>query len=375
MKTIVINALSALEGGGQTYLVNILNNFVSKNDLRLVVIVNYKHKSVFINNNSLIKIIAPCLPSKNIFYRLLWEIFTLPRLIRKLQANVLYYPGGIVLAHKTNKCKIAIAFQNMLPFAFDEIKRYSFGYMQIRLWLLRISYIHAFKKADLIIFISEYAKDIIDRAVPYRKGKNTVIPHGIPSMFYRYDKQTIAPLPYEYILYVSYVDVYKNQVEVIKAWEILKKKRYSREKLVFIGPASPSYLQTMEKIIKNAALENDIVYLGKVQYSDLPVYYQFAKINIFASNCENCPNILLEAMAAGKALFCSNRMPMPEFASDAVVYFNPNKPDELADLFIKYIDDAAFLNTMGRSAYERSLAFDLRLSSQKTWDELLKLTE
>ncbi|BCB96291.1 hypothetical protein JZK55_12130 [Dissulfurispira thermophila] len=169
------------------------------------------------------------------------------------------------------------------------------------------------------------------------------------------------------------MDVYKNQLEVIEAWKYLKEMRSTYEKLVLIGPASMRYLHKIMKRIEDYGLKDDIICLGNVKYDDLPAYYQFAKINIFASTCENCPNILLEAMASGRPLFCSNHMPMPEFASDAAIYFDPYNPRELADLLVRYIDNSEFLDKLGERAYEHSLGFNARISAQKTWNALLEL--
>ena len=54
------------------------------------------------------------------------------------------------------------------------------------------------------------------------------------------------------------------------------------------------------KKIKLENLEKKVFILGDIQQERLPQLYQNAEINIFCSETENCPNILLEAMSAGK---------------------------------------------------------------------------
>ena len=41
------------------------------------------------------------------------------------------------------------------------------------------------------------------------------------------------------------------------------------------------------------------------------------------------PNILLETMAAGLPIACSNRGPMPEVLGDSGLYFDPEQPMEI----------------------------------------------
>ena len=49
------------------------------------------------------------------------------------------------------------------------------------------------------------------------------------------------------------------------------------------------------------------------------------------------PNILIETMAAGLPIACSNRGPMPEVLGDAGLYFNPESPNEIFNALESYI--------------------------------------
>ena len=46
------------------------------------------------------------------------------------------------------------------------------------------------------------------------------------------------------------------------------------------------------------------------QCKSLPNLYKNAEINVFLSEIENCPNILLEALSSKKPVLCSNKQPM-----------------------------------------------------------------
>ncbi|MGA2228428.1 MAG: glycosyltransferase, partial [Syntrophobacteraceae bacterium] len=59
------------------------------------------------------------------------------------------------------------------------------------------------------------------------------------------------------------------------------------------------------------------------------VYLQ-ADLFVYASSCENMPNILIEAMASSLPIACSNRGPMPEVLGDAGLYFDPESPEQIA---------------------------------------------
>src|SRR3569833_3466394 len=113
--------------------------------------------------------------------------------------------------------------------------------------------------------------------------------------------------------------------------------------------------------------------LGNEPYAQLPGYYQHAKLNLFASSCENCPNILLEALAGGRPVLCSDYQPMPEFGADHVQYFDPYNPEQLAVLLERNLDDVAGLSEWGRRAAERADAFQWTIAARQTWDALYSL--
>ena len=108
-------------------------------------------------------------------------------------------------------------------------------------------------------------------------------------------------------------------------------------------------------------------------YEQLPAYYAHTKAVIFASTCENCPNILLESLGSGKPLFVSNKPPMPEFAEDAAIYFNPEKPDELARCLYEYLDNPIKLREIGNLAVEKSHRYSWEETAKKTYEVLLEI--
>ena len=105
----------------------------------------------------------------------------------------------------------------------------------------------------------------------------------------------------------------------------------------------------------------------------MPSIYHHAKAHIFASSCENCANIVLESLGSGRPLFLSNKPPMPELAGDSAVYFEPYKPDELADLLLRYLDDERWMGEMGEKAYERSFLYSWEVTANKTFQMITKL--
>lgn len=372
-KTIFIDALSALQGGGQTYLINLFKFIPSGflDECRVVVLLPHGKEHVF-GVNPEFQIVSSAQASRNVLFRVIWSAMCLPSLLRAWDAAVLYCPGGFVSSF--GSWKTAVAFRNMLPFSLEERKRYPIGYMRARLAILRWVQARSFRRADLVIFISLFAKSIIDVTVGSRAGISAVIPHGISDRFrVPVTKPKGLNLPDRYVCYVSILNVYKAQLEVVKAWHILRLRRPVEEKLLLVGPSNDQYGLRVAALIAELGLQDEVLIVGNVAYEDLPGLYQGAVINLFASSCENCPNILLEALSAGRPVLSSDYQPMPEFAADAALYFDPYAPEKLAAQLEHLLGDPQLQQTMAKRAADRSVDFQWEDSAKRTWEALRNL--
>jgi len=337
MKNVVINVLSALSGGGQTNIHNLLQYFPK--DYNVTLIVNTKNKKIFSNYKSgNIKIIESKFASKNLLFRLIWEKFILPFKLKSWFCSIYYSPGGSLITKVPQGIIGITTLQNMLPFEEMERKRFPVNsFLRYKLLFLKYIFIYSYKNADKIIFISKYSRDVIKNIIPYVENKSTVIPLGISQKFinskisYKLPKSLIDE---DFYLYVSQFDYYKSQKEIIYSWKALVDKGFKR-KLVLVGSKFNKYGDESLLLIKRLNLENFVIYLGFVNYKELPSLYMSAYSLIFASTCECCPNTLLEMMSFNKPIFCSNWGPMPEFGEDGVIYFDPYKKNDLRDKILK----------------------------------------
>ncbi|WP_420430663.1 glycosyltransferase family 4 protein [Kordiimonas sp.] len=310
------------------------------------------------------------LGESNLIGRALWYWLVLSRVIKREAIDVLFCPGGMLPKIAKSRCKTIVAFRNMLPFAPQERKRYPLGYVRARLLLLKFLQSRSFKKADHVIFISRFAKSVIDQFLGGKQeGGASVIPHGINEAFRSNNVASPDKKSGDrYVLYVSILDVYKSQLQVVEAWSLLRKMKPDiEEKLYLVGPEYPAYGAKVRLRIEQLGLQEEVKYLGAASYSQLPKLYREATINLFASSCENCPNILLEALASGTPILCSNYPPMPEFAGEAVLYFDPYSPHDAAQKLFKLLVDEDLRGAMAKKALYQSRGYDWRQTANQTW--------
>ena len=250
--TVLINALSARQGGGQTYITNLLDHLPPCAPITIYVLA--PDTLTLPSDDPRIRRIPVRWPLENPFLRAVWEKFRLPALLSQFGADVLFCPGGIIGSRVPRGCKTVTMFRNMIPFSDVQNRRYRPGYMRLRNFLLKHAFLRSMRSADLVIFLSDHARTTVEAHLGARLGNAVTIPHGLAHAFRRpLTSQKAAhaatlPLP-GYLLYVSTLDYYKAQIEVVKAFALLREKRVTNEKLVLVGPEYPEYGQLVRKTI------------------------------------------------------------------------------------------------------------------------------
>lgn len=369
---IIINALSARLGGGQTYLKNLLAHLPTNEDLDILV---FAPESLRLPEDRRIRRGTTKWPTDNPLLRAVWERFALPRIVKRERAKILFCPGGTIVSRVPHDCRTITMFRNMLPFDEEAFSRIPFGLQKIRNVILKRVMLRSMGSADLTIFISDYARSVIEGMIKVPRA--ITIPHGINEAFRTYNKSLRRPewLPEgEYLLYVSRFDVYKHQMEVAVAYASLPSSLRARYKLLLVGEKDDVLAKGVLRLIEDRKLEGQILVTGPRAYEDLPLAYHNASANLFASSCENCPNILLEALGAGRPVLSSNISPMPEFAGDAVEYFVPTDPDSIRRAMERVLADEGYRERLAAASAQRSEVFSWKSTSQRTWNSILELT-
>jgi glycosyltransferase involved in cell wall biosynthesis len=115
--------------------------------------------------------------------------------------------------------------------------------------------------------------------------------------------------------------------------------------------------------------------LGFVPHDDLPSLLAGADLFVFASSCENMPNTLVEAMAIGLPIACSNRGPMPEVLCDGGVYFDPENPQSIAAAIETLIRDPELRMSVAKRAKGLSGQYSWTRCAAETWSFLRAVSE
>jgi glycosyltransferase involved in cell wall biosynthesis len=283
--------------------------------------------------------------------RLIWQRWTLPRDLKEWKADLLWVPGGSIIP--TFRPVVTMS-RNMLPFDWKELRRFGASWVALKLLILRWNQSYSFRRADGTIFLTRYAYDAVTQVTGSLNGRTAIVPHGVNARFQlpprrqRTRSEFTASDPIR-VVYVSTIDEFKHQWFVIEAIGRLRQEGVLI-RLDLYGSARASTLPRLTAAMKRVDSEGEFVrYWGAVDYNEIHQCYAAADLCVFASSCENMPNILIESMAAGLPIACSNRGPMPEVLRDAGVYFDPENSASIAQA-VRYLVMAPKLRAEKASA-------------------------
>ncbi len=301
-------------------------------------------------------------------YRVFWQRFRLSDLARQTECDVLLVPGG---SYAGNFMPVVVMCRNMLPFEWRELKRYGLSAMALKLLALRWSQSRSFHHASGIIFLTRYAKDVVTAVVGRVCGVSAIIPHGVNTRFSASPRQQQSIDEYSEekpfrILYVSQIDWYKHQWHVVEAVAQLRKEGLPVA-LELVGPACKPAIHKLAATIRRCDPYGRFVSCrGSLPHTELNARYTLADLCLFGSSCENMPNTLLEGMASGLPLACSNKGPMPEVLGPGGVYFDPEKPDEIAGALRQLIASPALRERMALTSSGLVKDYSWRRCSDET---------
>jgi glycosyltransferase involved in cell wall biosynthesis len=368
--TIGIDATNLRGGGGITHLVELLR--ISQSTLhgieRVVVWGGTPTLKVLDNRPWLDKRTPPAL-DKGLLRRTLWQRYSLSQAARNAGCDVLFVPGG---SYAGNFHPVVTMSRNLLPFEMRELIRYGWSLFTLKLLLLRATQTRSFRKTDGVIFLTKYAREVVLEATGQLRSQTCIIPHGLNPRFKIEPKVQRAiggyddKRPYR-VLYVSTIDEYKHQWHLIEAVAALRMQGLPIV-LDLVGPAYPPALKRLNQTIHRLDVERRWVhYHGAIPFNELHLRYAEADLGLFASSCENMPNILLETMASGLPIACSNRGPMPEVLGQAGVFFNPEQPEDIARALRELIDSPQTRAELAQASYERVQEYSWQRCADETF--------
>jgi len=363
-----INAVRARSGGARSHLVGLMKNVdPQKYGIGEVHIWGNAELLLALPNYQWLFKHRPTICDSSLFRQLLWELIQLPRLLRKANISLLFnVDAGSICPFQP----AVTASRDMLSYEPGEMERFGLSWQRLRLLILKFVQNQSLQKADGVIFLTQYAAKVIQKSCG-ALSRMAFVPHGVSDDFKKVCPRPFPERPRQIkALYVSNITPYKHQTKVVEAVARLRNRGYSL-KLLLVGGGETAALKGLKQSLAKWDPKSEFVKLHPfVDHEKIPTYLAQSDLFVFASSCENMPNTLLEAMAAGLPIACSDRGPMPEVLQDGGLYFDPEKAETICATLEKLICNPFQREILARRAKKLSAEYSWERCAERTFSFL-----
>ena len=228
------------------------------------------------------------------------------------------------------------------------------------------------RMAAKVITGSEFSRDAIARVYGLNAEDIVVVPNAASPIF--------RPVAFEiasarvlsrfgiaapFILTVGDLQPRKNQIGLIRAFaEAVQSRPKLPHSLVIAGKDSWFAPHVREAARKSGVAER-INFMGFVNDEELLDLYNACEVFTFPSFYEGFGLPVLEAMACGRAVACSNTSALPEVADSAAILFDPFSTQEITRAILDLVLDRELRGRMERLGLKRSMQFSWRRTAEK----------
>ena len=219
-------------------------------------------------------------------------------------------------------------------------------------------------RADLVLTDSRSGRQDAIRCLGLAPERVLAIPLGVRPAF----QPAAGPRPArsrKTLLWVGRADPYKNLAGMIEAFARLRRKSDQPVELRVVCPADARYPEAARRAAE-LGLGPSVVWLGYVPDNRLLEEYRGADVFIQTSRHEGFGLPVLEAMACGTPVVCSDRGSLPEVAGPAALFASPDDPDAVAEAVRRVLDDPRLAGDLRARGLRQAQAFTWEACARRT---------
>jgi glycosyltransferase involved in cell wall biosynthesis len=374
---VLINTLAHVGGGGITYLQNMIPRFADDDNEYVILVPDSRGMlSEPTSSNIQFKYV-------NSFFdplptRLLYEQIILPIRLRQWDIDVLFSPADLTPL-VTNRSTL-LAVRNPNPyFSASEFGLERPFTRRVKFFIQRQLTKLSAKKAEHVFFVSDFSREISNKYLSLPDSKTSTLYHGMDASLFIDPAEPTDPELKEtldakapYVLTVSTVAEHKNYEVLLRAYGRLPPETRDTYPLIIAGRTpSESYLQTLKGILHKQGIEDDVIFLGGVDYENVPYLYSNATLYVLPSKLETFGHTLVEAMTSGVPVVAADSTCMPEITDGAAALFDPDDDERLASIIEELLNNEDERKSLRKRGRRRAKDF----SWDKTFEQTKRLLE
>jgi glycosyltransferase involved in cell wall biosynthesis len=243
---------------------------------------------------------------------------------------------------------------------------------RLNYWYLNAAMPVYCRRANAIIAVSQATKGDLVHFYGLDPAKIIVVHEAAAPHFAPSPPAQIAQvgarygLPDRYLLHVGTIEPRKNLNRLLEA--VARLRRAGEDvQLVVVGSKGWLY-QGFFRRLEELALGDVVRLPGYIPDADLPALYSGARLVAVPSLYEGFGLPVLEAMACGAPVVCSDVSSLPEVGGDAARYFDPTDVDGMADAILAVWRDESLREGMRQQGLARAARFSWDRAAQETLD-------
>ncbi|MBI2196525.1 glycosyltransferase family 4 protein [Candidatus Daviesbacteria bacterium] len=298
------------------------------------------------------------------------EQFKLPKLLKELKLDLVHFPHFNVPIFYTGKFVVTI---------HDLIHQHRHTIRATRLdpftsKIKQIGYRKVFKvatnKSQKILVPSKSVKQLLLDEWGIDKERIVVTPEAVDSSVLeianeisKVDCEKVLSkfkIKQPYLFYVGNAHPHKNVEGLIGAFKELRQK-YKSLSLVLSG-----YDHYFWQRVKKENPYEGIIYTGFVTDEEMVALYKEAETFVMPSFEEGFGIPVLEAMACTCPVVASSAGSLPEVGEEAALYFDPAKPDDMAEKISLVLGSEKLRQKLIEKGLKRYKQFSWRKLAEKT---------
>ena len=294
------------------------------------------------------------------------ELWAWPAQLRRTSVDVFHSPyfwAPLILS-----CPLITTVHDMIFDRYPEYipgRRFSLPYkIMSRLTLL---------KSRSVIAVSEATRRDILEFTHTPSHKAVTVLSGVESAFTipvteqeRAQVRVKYSLPDSYILALGARRPHKNIQRLVSAFSHAATD--IPHALVLVGAIDNRFFDDASSAIMQLKQVGRVIEIAQVDEADLRALYAAADMFIQPSIIEGFGLPVIEALACGCPVACSNTSSLPEVAGDAAIFFDPLSEAEMADAIRCMLTSPELRKQLSQRGHERVQHFNWQTTAAKTLD-------
>lgn len=302
-----------------------------------------------------------------VLYRI-WFDLILPRVIRRLGADVFLSPDGFLPKGLDIPSLIVIHDLNFEHYP-EALPSYDSRFY--RKYFPRYA-----REATRITTVSEFSRQDICEQYGIAEDKIDVVHNGVHEGFGPLQAKEIEAVRKKisngrpYFIFIGAQHPRKNLSRLFLAYN--KFRNSGNDAVLVITGHRKYWTNEISQAYESVKHKEDIVFTGRLEPEELQQYLAASTALTYISYFEGFGIPILEAFSCKVPVITSNVTSMPEVAGDAALLIDPFDVDDIAHAMTRLVQDEGLRESLGSKGQERVKLFSWEKSAEKLWNSLIK---